>query len=76
MFPSLIQTDAIVESKVSGEPIKSSTFCNSIVISDVILSSAEGLMLAHLLGRTEDGIVDINLLSKIRKGDYLHASFA
>jgi hypothetical protein len=61
---------------VSGEPIKASSFCHAIVISDVILSSAEGLMLAHLLGRLDNGVVDINLLSKIRKGDYLHASFA
>jgi hypothetical protein len=46
------------------------------VISDVILSSAEGLMLAHLLGRLDNGVVDISLLSKIRKGESLHASFA
>ena len=80
MYSSIIQTDLIVECKVNGDPVTTSVFCCALSLSEAPLSASEGLMLAHLLGRgvgdRGGGVVDVSLLAKIRKGDYLHASFA
>ena len=69
---------------MTGDPVTSSIFCSALSLSLLPLVPAEGLMLAHLLGRGVGerggqggggGVVDVTLLNKIRKGDYLHASF-
>ena len=80
MYSSIIQTDVIVESKVLGQPVSSSAFCYAVSQSEAPLTAPEGLMLAHLLGRGPGGhggagVVDVSLLGKIRKADYLPASF-
>ena len=80
MFSSLLQTDIIVECKVNGDPITSSLFYTAISLSEIPLAPSESLMLAHLLGRgvggRGGGVVDIVLLGKIKRGEYLQASFA
>ena len=80
MYSSIIQTDVIVECKVTRDPVTFPVFCTAVVLSEAPLTQSEGLMLAHLLGRdpggqTGSGVVDVSLLAKIRKGDYLPASF-
>jgi hypothetical protein len=80
MYSSIIQTDVIVEAKVIGEPVTFTAFCSAVSQSEAPLTPPEGLMLAHLLGRGPEGlggagVVDVSLLGKIRKADYLPASF-
>ena len=80
MYSSIILTDPIVESKVTGEAVTFSAFCSAVSQSEAPLTASECLMLAHLLGRGPGGLggagsVDVSLLGKIRKADYLPASF-
>ena len=82
MHFSIIQTDAVVEAKMRREAVTYSAFCTALSQSETPLTSSEGFMLAHLLERvpvSEQGleserVVDVSLLARIKKADFLNAS--
>jgi hypothetical protein len=80
MYSSIIQTDIVVEAKMRREAVTHSAFCTAIHQSETPLTPSEGFMLAHLLGRGPEGVqgsgrvVDISLLARIKKADFLNAS--
>lgn len=80
MYFSIIQTDAVVEAKMRREAVTYSAFCTALSQSETPLTSSEGFMLAHLLERvpvSEQGserVVDVSLLARIKKADFLNAS--
>ena len=80
MYSSIIQTDAVVEAKMKREAVTHSAFCTAINQSETPLTPSEGLMLAHLLGRGPEGmqdskrVVDVSLLARIKRADFLNAA--
>ena len=80
MYSSIIQTDVVVEAKMKREAVTHSAFCSALSLSETPLTASEGFMLAHLLGRGPEEVqgsgrvVDVSLLAKIKRADFLNAS--
>lgn len=82
MYFSIIQTEAVVEAKMRREAVTYSAFCRAVGQSETPLTSSEGLMLGHLLERVpvdaqgSERVVDVSLLARIKKADFLNASLS